>query len=125
MEEDPQLFQQFKGHKEAITASSFSPNGKQVVSCSTDQSLMLWKFQSADSKAYRCERPGRRHDDLRPRYTGHTGPVLDVQFSRTGNLVASAARDGTVRFGNKSDMLRKENTICCVDLNLSGCGCPT
>ena len=30
MEEDPQLFQQFKGHKDAITASHFSPNGKQV-----------------------------------------------------------------------------------------------
>ena len=31
MEEDPQLFQQFKGHKDAITASHFSPNGKQVM----------------------------------------------------------------------------------------------
>ena len=31
MEEDPQLFQQFKGHKDAITASHFSPNGKQVI----------------------------------------------------------------------------------------------
>ena len=30
MDEDPQLFQQFKGHKDAITASHFSPNGKQV-----------------------------------------------------------------------------------------------
>ena len=30
MEEDPQLFQQFKGHKDAITASHFSPNSKQV-----------------------------------------------------------------------------------------------
>lgn len=28
--EDPQLFDQFKGHKDAITASKFSPNGKQV-----------------------------------------------------------------------------------------------
>ena len=87
MEEDPQLFQQFKGHKDAITASHFSPNGKQVmviqlaivdlwvssthelqprlrkimfswyifkvVSSSLDHSLMLWKFQSSDSKAYR------------------------------------------------------------------------
>ena len=102
MEEDPQLFQQFKGHKDAITASHFSPNGKQVnnvsptisaiviflhmkanrdiidgsmikdlwhntigiiilrfmlckvVSSSLDHSLMLWRFQSSDSKAYRC-----------------------------------------------------------------------
>ena len=34
MEEDPQLFQQFKGHKDAITASHFSPNGKQVSNVS-------------------------------------------------------------------------------------------
>ena len=31
------------------------------------------------------------------RYTGHTGPILDVQFSRTGSLIASSARDSTVR----------------------------
>ena len=33
----------------------------------------------------------------RNRYTGHTGPILDVQFSRTGSLIASSARDSTVR----------------------------
>ena len=31
------------------------------------------------------------------RYTGHSGPILDVQFSRTGSLIASSARDSTVR----------------------------
>ena len=31
------------------------------------------------------------------RYTGHTGPILDVQFSRTGSLIASSSRDSTVR----------------------------
>jgi centriolar protein POC1 len=83
MEDIPQLFQQFRGHKDVISASHFSPNGKQVVSSSLDHSLMLWNFTSTDSKAYR--------------YTGHTGPVLDVQFSRSGALLASSSRDGSVR----------------------------
>ena len=41
MEEDPQLFQQFKGHKDAITASHFSPNGKQVNNVSPTISAIV------------------------------------------------------------------------------------
>ena len=68
---------------------------------------MLWRFQSSDSKAYRCPITNPNHIPIPPwmlhhiinhyRYTGHTGPILDVQFSRTGSLIASSARDSTVR----------------------------
>ena len=78
-----------------------------VVSSSLDHSLMLWRFQSSDSKAYRCPIMNPKHIPNPPlmphhlinhyRYTGHTGPILDVQFSRTGSLIASSARDSTVR----------------------------
>ena len=78
-----------------------------VVSSSLDHSLMLWRFQSSDSKAYRCPIINPKHIPNPPsiphhlinhnRYTGHTGPILDVQFSRTGSLIASSARDSTVR----------------------------
>ena len=74
-----------------------------VVASSLDHSLMLWRFQSSDSKAYRCPIMNPKHIPNPPlmshhyRYTGHTGPILDVQFSRTGSLIASSARDSTVR----------------------------
>ena len=79
---DPELFQQFKGHRDAITRVHFCPHKKRVVSSSMDQTIMMWNFAS-DAKAYR--------------YTGHTDGVYDVQSSRTSHLVASASRDKTIR----------------------------
>ena len=79
---DPELYHQFKGHRDAITSVHFCPTKKRVVSSSMDQTIMMWNFAS-DAKAYR--------------YTGHTDGVYDVQFSRTSHLVASASRDKTIR----------------------------
>ena len=46
---EPVLHQQFKGHKDGITALHFDPTKKQLLSSSSDQTLMLWNF-TQDSK---------------------------------------------------------------------------
>ena len=47
---DPELYHQFKGHKDAITSVHFCPtNKKRVVSSSMDSSIMMWNF-TTDSK---------------------------------------------------------------------------
>ena len=43
---DPELYQQFKGHKDGITRVHFCPHKKRVVSSSMDQSIMLWNFNT-------------------------------------------------------------------------------
>ena len=64
---DPELYQQFKGHRDAITSVHFCPTKKRVVSSSMDQTIMMWNFSkdTKDSRAYR--------------YKGHTDGVYDVQ----------------------------------------------
>ena len=61
---DPELYKQFKGHKDAITSVHFCPTKNRVVSSSMDQTIMMWNF-SKDSHAFR--------------YNGHTDGVYDVQ----------------------------------------------
>ena len=46
---DPELYQQFKGHRDAVTSVHFCPNKKRVVSSSMDSSIMMWNF-TTDSK---------------------------------------------------------------------------
>ena len=42
---DPSLERTFRGHKGPITAVSFEPGMKQVVSASEDSTLMVWNFR--------------------------------------------------------------------------------
>lgn len=43
--EDPQLERTFRGHHGEVTAVSFSPDMKRLVSASTDRCLVLWSFR--------------------------------------------------------------------------------
>ena len=43
---DPELYKQFKGHRDAVTSVNFCPNKKMVVSASMDSSIMMWNFNT-------------------------------------------------------------------------------
>jgi centriolar protein POC1 len=75
---DPALKRSFKGHKESVNSVAFNPNMKQVVSGSSDGTVMLWNFRAM----------------MRPyRFVGHKGPVYSVAVSPNGQTIVSGSAD--------------------------------
>lgn len=70
------------GHREAVSAVSFSNEGRLLASASHDGTIRLWQVDA-----------GRVHAVLE----GHSATVYDVAFSPNGRLLASASWDGSVR----------------------------
>jgi WD40 repeat protein len=70
-----------KGHTGRIYSICFSPDSKQIVSCSKDETIRVWNAQTGVSVCL---------------LSGHTG-VCTVAFSQDGKRVASGSLDMTIR----------------------------
>jgi WD40 repeat protein len=70
------------GHSDDVKAIAFSPDGRTIVTGSSDNSLKLWHAAT-----------GRELRTL----TGHTGYVRAVAFSPDGRTVVSASWDGSLK----------------------------
>jgi WD40 repeat protein len=90
----------FRGHSDgkanARVNSSFSPDGRFVVSACDDQSACVWSAQSGEPTAI---------------LKGHADNILAVSFSPDGRRVVTASKDKTVRLwdattGMQIDVLR-------------------
>ncbi|MDQ3775824.1 MAG: pentapeptide repeat-containing protein, partial [Pseudomonadota bacterium] len=70
----------FTGHTVEVLACAYSPDGRNIVSASRDQTLRVWDAQTGE-----------------PLLTlmGHTGPVSDCAYSPDGRHLASASFDQT------------------------------
>ena len=84
---DPSLIRSFRGHKDKITQVVFNPNLRQVVSSSTDGTIMTW---------------GLTPNSRPSKFLGHKGSVYDVAVNPTGTLLASASKDSTIRIWNNN-----------------------
>lgn len=69
-------------HYEQVNAVHVSPDGKRLVTGSTDFTARIWDLFAATPQA-----------TLR----GHTGPVWSAQFSPDGSRIATSSDDGTAR----------------------------
>ncbi len=89
-EREPQLWdlktgkvvRKFTGHTGTVYALDISPDGRRMITGSSDDSLRYWDLQS-----------GRELQ----RFNGHTGNVYAVAFSPGGGRVVSGSSDNTVR----------------------------
>jgi WD40 repeat protein len=71
-----------EGHSNWVTSVSFSPNGKSIVSCSSDKTVRVWDVES-----------GKEICTLE----GHAGTVWSVSFSPNGKSIVSGSWDKTIR----------------------------
>src|SRR6266852_6202361 len=82
-----------QGHKEAVTAVTFSPNGKLVATAAGNQGnvgeLKIWNAST--------------HEE-RGSVPGLTSPALALAFSPDSKTIAVGCGDGTVRLGNVDDL---------------------
>jgi hypothetical protein len=79
--EDPAGIRTFKGHSGSVWAVSMSEDGKIAISCSDDETLILWDVAT-----------GRQ---IRT-FKGHSGWVRAVSMSKDGKIAISGSDDKTL-----------------------------
>src|SRR5258708_35781542 len=70
------------GHKSAIHAIAFSPDGKRLATASEDRTSEVWDATTG-------------HELFA--LTGHTGPGMGIAFSPDGTRLATASPDNTAK----------------------------
>ena len=81
--ETGQELHRFRAGYDVLSGVAFSPDGRQFVSASYDQLLILWDVKTGE---------------VLRRLTGHAGRVYSVAFSPDGQHLLSGSEDGTLRY---------------------------
>ncbi|MEH1788655.1 MAG: ribosome assembly protein 4, partial [Nostoc sp.] len=76
-----------EGHSDAVNSVTYSPNGQQLASASSDSTIKIWDVSSGK---------------LLKSLTGHSGGVNSVTYSPNGQQLASASSDKTIKIWDVS-----------------------
>jgi WD40 repeat protein/DNA-binding SARP family transcriptional activator len=87
-----QLLQIYRGHHGSVRSLAFRPDGKILASSGEDHRVRLWDVQTIDDS-----HAAATATSLTGILQGHTGRVMSVAFHPSGNMLASAGVDGTIR----------------------------
>jgi len=79
----PKLTTYLRGHSNAVNTIAYSPDGRHIVSGSSDTTLIMWDAVTGTQS--------------RSLMIGHRSEVEAVDFNHDGTLLASAALDGELR----------------------------
>lgn len=82
MRESPTLVRDLVGHAGRVTACVVTPDGRRLVSASSDKTLKVWDLES-----------GRTLSTLE----GHAGWVMSCTLTPDGRRVISGSKDGTLK----------------------------
>jgi WD40 repeat protein len=87
---DGTLLKTFRGHTAAVQGLNFSPDGKRIVTASSDNSVKIFNL-------------GKHIVEI---LQGHTASLKDVSYSSDGNLIASTGSDKTIILWDKSGLVK-------------------
>jgi WD40 repeat protein len=82
----------FTGHTDWIRSAKFSPDGKYIVSCSSDKTIKLWDAADINTDNNECIKT----------FTGHTDWVFLARFSPDGKYIVSCSADDTIKLWDAS-----------------------
>jgi WD40 repeat protein len=80
-----------KHHSNGVTAASFSPNGKNIVTASFDKTAVLWELNGK----------------LITTFNDHTNDINQAEFSENGQYILTGSEDATAKLWNIDGTLIK------------------
>ena len=87
-----------RGHLNVVSDLAFSPDGSVLVSSSSDSAIRVW-----DAKGFGEGKPGEALDITKAQsLKGHSGSIYEVEISKDGNRIVSAASDKTIKIWERN-----------------------
>jgi len=92
------LVHRLRGHRDSVQSVAFTPDGKGLVSCSSDGKLKYWEFSTTLSDTHET---GEQFSKCMLDFTGHRDLVRSVAISHDGQWIVSGSNDESVQFWDR------------------------